>query len=155
MPRARAITAAALAALAIAACGSRGSAEAEVTKSVRNWTAALSEGDGEAACDLMTAAGRAELARFAAVFAKTAPAADCASNLRRFHAKLSPQVQRQTTDADVAAVRVDGDVATVRMEDGGPARIRLRREGGEWHVDEAFRRGWRLVGAPSYAQGFR
>ena len=141
--------------LALAACGTEGSPEEEVTKSVRNWTAALSEGDGKAACDLMTDAGRTELARFAQTFAQTRPAADCRTNLKRFHAKLSPQVQRQTHDADVDSVRVDGDVANVRMADGGPSQLRLRKEDGNWHVDQAFTHGWRLIGAPNYAQGFR
>ena len=126
-----------------------------MTKSVRNWTAALSEGDGSAACGLMTTAAKVELADFAQTFAKTAPAADCATNVARFQRKLSPQVQRQTLDADVDSVRVDGAVAVVRMAHGGPTRLRLREEDGEWRVDQAFRHGWRLIGAPNYAQGFR
>jgi hypothetical protein len=136
-------------------CGDNGSPQEEVTKSVRNWTAALSEGDGDSACTLMTDSGRIELARFAQSFAHTAPTADCQTNVKRFTRKLSPQVQRQTLDADVDDVKVDGSVAIVRMADGGPTEIRLRKEGGEWRVDQAFRRGWRLVGAPNYAQGFR
>ena len=136
----------------LVACGSE---EEEVAKSVRNWTAALSGGDGKGACDLMTTAGRVELARFAQGFAKTQPAADCPTNIKRFQRKLSPQVQRQTLDADVDDVRVDGDTAIVRMANGGPTQVRLRKEGGEWHVDEAFRYGWRLLGAPSYAMPFR
>lgn len=136
-------------------CGSEGSPEEEVTKSVRNWTAALSEGDGGAACDRMTTAGRVELARFASSFAGTQPAADCPTNVKRFQKKLSPQVQRQTLDADVDDVRVDGAVAIVRMAHGGPTQVRLREEDGEWRVDEAFRHGWRLIGSPNYAQGFR
>ena len=136
--------------------GSEGSPEAEVTKSVRNWTAALSEGDGEAACALMTTAGRVELARFSQAFAKTSASGDCATNVDRFQGKLSPQVQRQTLDADVDYVRVDGSVAVVRMANGGPTQVRLRlEEDGKWRVDQAFRHGWRLIGAPNYAQGFR
>ena len=127
-----------------------------MTKSVRNWTAALSDGDGAAACGRMTAAGRTELARFAQTFAKTTPAADCPTNVKRFTSKLSPQVARQTLDADVDDVKIDGGVAIVRMADGGPTQIRLRREDdGEWQVDEAFKHGWRLIGSPNYAQGFR
>lgn len=104
----------------------------------------------------MTAAGRIELARFAQTFAKTTPAVDCPTNIRRFTKKLSPQVARQTLDADVDDVKIDGAVAVVRMADGGPTQIRLRREeDGEWRVDEAFRHGWRLIGAPNYALGFR
>ena len=140
---------------ALTACGDNGSPEEEVTKSVRNWTAALSEGDGDSACALMTGGGRIELARFAQTFAHTAPTADCSANVKRFARKLSPQVQRQTHDADVDDVKIHGSLAIVRMADGGPTEIRLRKEGGEWHVDQAFRSGWRLIGAPNYAQGFR
>jgi hypothetical protein len=150
-----AVTVIAGAAFFLAACGSQGSPEAEVTKSVRNWTAALSGGDGRAACDLMTTAGRVELARFAVSFARTATDASCQTNVKRFHARLTPQVQRQTLDADVDAVQVDGDTATVRMANGGPTELRLRLQDGTWRVDQAFRHGWRLVGAPSYALGVR
>jgi hypothetical protein len=139
----------------LGACGSEGSPEEEVTKSVRNWTAALSEGDGASACALMTDGGRIELARFAQGFAHTAPTADCPTNVKRFTRKLSPQVQRQTLDADVDDVKIDGSLAIVRMADGGPTEIRLRKADGEWRVDQAFRSGWRLIGAPNYAQGFR
>jgi hypothetical protein len=151
----RSSSGAAAIALAIAACGSEGSPEEEVTKSVRNWTAALSEGDGTAACDLMTTAGRVELAEFARAFARTSPAGDCPTNVKRFQSKLSPQVQRQTLDADVDDVRVDGSTAIVRMARGGPTQLRLHEEDGKWRIDEAFRHGWRLIGAPNYAQGFR
>jgi hypothetical protein len=159
LPRLRRSSRAAAAAIAVGAaltaCGDNGSPEEEVTKSVRNWTAALSEGDGDSACTPMTIGGRVELARFAQNFAGTAPTADCAANVKRFTRKLSPQVQRQTLDADVDDVKIDGSVAIVRMDDGGPTQLRLRKEGDDWRVDEAFRHGWRLIGAPNYAQGFR
>jgi hypothetical protein len=143
-------------ALTLSACGDDGSPEQEATKSVRDWTAALAEGNGTAACERMTDAGGSELARSAKAFAKTVPAGDCATNVKRFTRKLSPQVRRQTLDADVDDVKVDGSVATVRMANGGPAQVRLVREDdGEWRVDQAFRHGWRLVGAPNYAQGVR
>jgi hypothetical protein len=142
--------------LLYSACGDNGSPEEEVTKSVRNWTAALSEGNGGAACGRMTVSGRTELAQFARGFAGTTPAVDCSTNVRRFTHHLSPQVARQTLDADVDDVKIDGAVAIVRMADGGPAQIRLLKEGdGEWRIDEAFRHGWRLLGSPNYAQGVR
>jgi hypothetical protein len=141
---------------ALTACGSGGSPEAEVTKSVRNWTAALSEGDGDAACERMTLAGQRELAGFAESFAGTTPADDCATNVKRFTRKINPQVARQTLDADVADVKVDGAAATVTMANGGPSQLRLVKGGdGEWRIDQAFAHGWRLIGAPNYAQGFR
>src|SRR5215208_8084781 len=152
----RLVVVAAAAALAVPACGSTGSPEEEVTKSVRNWTAALSEGDGKSACALMTDGGRIELARFAQTFAHTAPTADCPTTVKRFARKLSPQVQRQTLDADVDDVKIDGSVATVTMAHGGPSQLRLvKGDDGDWRVDQAFRHGWRLIGAPNYAQGFR
>ena len=80
----------------------------------------------------MTTAGRTELARFAESFAQTEPVADCATNAARFQKKLSLQVQRQTLDADVDSVRIDGAVAVVRMANGGPTQLRLREQDGEW-----------------------
>jgi hypothetical protein len=64
-------------------------------------------------------------------------------------------VQRQTLDADVADVKVDGSRATVLMANGGPTQISLVKLGGDWKIDQAFRRGWQLIGAPNYSQGFR
>ena len=134
----------------LAACGSEGSTEEEVTKSVRHWTAALSEGDGRAACRRMTPTARAELAAFARTYTRTGPPADCAGNVKRFTAKLTGIPRRQIHDADVDEIEIAGDTATVAMADGGPNELVLRQEGGEWRVDHAFRKGWRFVGAPRF-----
>jgi len=140
----------------LTACGSTGSPEAEVTKSVRNWTAALTGGDPKGACGHMTTAGQQELARFAEGFARTVPSADCPTNVKRFVKTINPQVQRQTLDADVADVKVDGSTATVTMANGGPSELRLvKGDDGKWRIDQAFAHGWKLIGAPNYSQGFR
>ena len=140
----------AAAALALPACGGEGSAEEEVTKSVRNWTAALSDGDGAAACERMTPTARAELATFARTYTPTGPAEECERNVRRFTAKLTGIPRRQIHDADVDEIAIQGDTATVTMVDGGPNELVLRRDGPEWRVEHAFRKGWRFVGAPRF-----
>ena len=155
-PRAAHLTAAAAAAaLALAACGSEGTTEEEITKSVRNWTAALSEGNGEATCARMTPTARAELAAFARTYTRAGPAEDCPRNVRRFTAKLTGIPRRQIHDADVDDIQVSGDTATVEMADGGPNELVLRQDGDEWHVEHAFRKGWRFVGAPRYGLSSR
>ena len=136
--------------LLLAGCGGGGSADGEITKAVRGWTAALADGNGRAACARMTTAAHVELASFAKASTGITPTTACAANATRFTRKLSSNAQRQMRDADVAEIRVDGAAATVHMEDGGPNELVLRREGGEWRVDQAFRKGWRLVGAPSF-----
>lgn len=138
------------AATAITACGNAGTTEEEVTKSVRNWTAALSEGNGEAACSRMTPVAQAELAAFARMYAKTGPAAGCPANVRRFTAKLTGIPRRQMHDADVDDIRIEGDRADVTMADGGPNELVLRRDGDDWRIEHGFRKGWRLVGAPRF-----
>jgi hypothetical protein len=138
------------AAALLGACGGQGTPEEEVTKSVRNWSAALSEGNGDAACEAMTPTARAELAAFAGTYAKTGPAGDCAANVRRFMAKLTGIPRRQMHDADVDDIRIADGVATVAMADGGPNELVLRQADGEWRIEHAFRKGWRLMGAPSY-----
>lgn len=137
-------------AVALAGCGDQGTTEEEITKSVRTWTAALSEGDGRTACARMTAQARAEFAAYARVYVKRPPAPDCAAEVRRFTAKLTGIPRRQIHDADVDDVRVRGDTATVVMADGGPNELVLRQVGGEWRVHHAFRKGWRFVGAPYF-----
>ena len=148
--RAATLSTAAAAALAAASCGSAGTTEEEVTKSVRNWSAALSEGNGRAACDRMTATAEAELAAFARTYTRTGPPSDCAGNVRRFTAKLTGIPRRQIHDADVDDIRIAGDTAIVAMADGGPNELVLRQDGEEWRIEHAFRKGWRFVGAPRF-----
>ena len=146
----RAAVAAAVLALAVAGCGEDDSTDGRITKSVRSWTAVMADTDGKAACERMTLAARAEMADFATAFTGVAPTGDCAVDATRFTRKLPANALRQMRDADVAEIRVQGDVATVHMEDGGPNELKLRRDGDRWLVDQAFRKGWRLVGAPSF-----
>jgi hypothetical protein len=143
-------TACIVALVAVAGCGDSGSTEEEVTKSVREWTAAVSEGRGDAACELMLRSAQAEFAAYARAFAKTGPPAECERNVRRFYAKLTGIPRRQIHDADVDDVSIDGDRASVKMADGGPNELLLVKDGGEWRIQHAFRRGWRFVGAPRF-----
>jgi hypothetical protein len=136
--------------VAVAGCGDDGSTEEEVTKSVREWTAALSEGRGDAACELMLPSAKAEFSTFASAYAKTGPAADCERNVKRFYAKLTGIPRRQIHDADVDDLTIDGDRASVEMADGGPNELLLVKDGDEWRIEHAFRRGWRFVGAPRF-----
>ena len=147
--------AAVAAAVLLAGCGGEGTTEEEVTKSVRNWTAALSEGNGGAACAAMTATAQAELAAFARTYTRTGAGRDCAANVRGFTAKLSGIPRRQMHDADVDDIRVSGSTATVAMADGGPNELVLRQQDDEWRVEHAFRKGWRLMGAPSFGMTAR
>lgn len=143
-----------MAAFAVAGCGGTGSSEEEVTKSVREWTAALSEGRGDAVCDRMLPSAQAEFAAYAAPFTRK-PAADCRTNVRRFVAKLTGIPRRQIHDADVDDVAIAGDTATVVMADGGPNELLLRQEGDEWRIEHAFRKGWGFVGAPRFGLSTR
>jgi hypothetical protein len=146
---ARTALACAVVALALAGCGG-GSQKGEVTKVVRQWTATMADQNGKAACSRMTTAARAEMASFAQAYTKVPPTTACAVNATRFTHKLSSIALRQMRDADVAQIRIDGATAVVHMEDGGPNELRLRREGDTWRIDQAFQKGWRLMGAPSF-----
>ena len=137
--------------VAVAGCG--GGSSGEVTKSVRAWTDAMSRGDGKQACARMTGAAARELARFGPRFGVFRASAGCTADVRHMAMKLNPNALRQMHDADVDAVRIEGSTAVVRMVGGGPNEVVLRRVGGSWRVDQAFRRGWRLVGAPSFGLG--
>jgi hypothetical protein len=145
----RATIACAVVAVALAGCGG-GSQEGEVTKVVRQWTATMADQNGKAACARMTAAARSEMAAFAKANTKVPPTTACAVNATRFTHRLSSIALRQMRDADVADIHIDGSAAIVHMADGGPNELRLRREGDTWRIDQAFRKGWRLMGAPSF-----
>src|SRR4051794_41832780 len=102
----------------------------------------------------MTVASQQELARFAQGFARTVPSADCLTNVKRFVKKINPQIARQTLDADVADVKVDGSTATVTMANGGPGQPRPGEGGdGKRRIDEAVRHRWRPIVGPNHAPG--
>jgi hypothetical protein len=148
--RIRTIALAAVLAVAVAGCGADATEHGDVTKTVRGWTDALSRGDGGQACSRMTGAAAHELAVFGQAYGVLRPTGDCSSNVRAMAYKLNGNAKRQMHDADVDDIRIEGPVATVHMAGGGPNEIVLRRQGGKWRIDQAFRHGWRLVGAPSF-----
>lgn len=150
LTRSAACTVAVVGALALSGCGQSGTTEQEITKSVRTWTAALSQGDGDSACARMTERARAELAAYAETYTRRPAAPSCPANVKRFFARLTGIPRRQIHDADVDDVEVSGDTATVAMADGGPNELVLRQDAGGWRIHHAFRKGWRFVGAPSY-----
>jgi hypothetical protein len=143
----------ALALVALAGCGGESTERGDVTKSVRSWTDAMSRADGKQACARMTPAAAHELAAFGRSIHFPTNAPDCVTNAHNLANKLTPNALHQMHDADVDDIHIDGSTAVVHMAGGGPNEVVLRRQGGKWRIDQAFRKGWRLVGSPTYGLG--
>jgi hypothetical protein len=129
-------------ALALASCGGEPDDD-RARDAVRNWIDALAEGRAADACGAMTAAGRRELVQMAQLFAGAPRAVrECERQVRHLGGRPGGGA-----DLEIRSVSVEGDAATVETR-GGPARVRLRREGGEWRVHGFLTDGWREFGIP-------
>ena len=146
----RALALAVAGVVALGGCGGGATERGDVTKAVRVWTAYMADGNAREMCARMTPAAQEEMLNYAQAYTAIPPSASCVVNAVRFIRKLPANGLRQARDADVDQIHIEGSVATVRMAHGGPNEVVLRRQGGAWKIDHAFRRGWRLLGAPSF-----
>jgi len=97
-----------------------------VSETVTTWLTALSAGDGERACPLMTEAARAQLASH-----QRAPV--CAEAVRSLSAALGPVGLDQLRRVSVGPVTVNGSEAKATVP-GGTLTLRLRD--GRWLIDD-------------------
>jgi len=97
-----------------------------VNNAVAAWLAALSTGDGERACPLMTAAAQAQLT-------SNQRATDCASAVRSLSAALGPAGHAQLRLVSPGPVTLRGSEATVAVPGG---TLALRWQDGRWLIDD-------------------
>jgi hypothetical protein len=93
---------------------------------VTAWLAALSAGDGDAACPLMTEAARAQLTT-------NQHAPDCAAAVRSMSAALGPAGRDQLRKASVGPVTLRGQQASAAVASG---TVALRQQDGRWLIDD-------------------
>lgn len=146
----RSVLAAGLAGVAVAAAGCGGedppaTDEQQVTGTLRTFLGGAADGDGDAACRMLTPAARRELTRLVARRAGTtglAPAT-CAEAAGLVRAVAPPVLLTALRGARIERVLVRGSTASARVTDAGVGgfaaqRVLLTR------TDE----GWRIARAP-------
>ena len=133
-----------LATLALAACGGSSHPPAEqpatqIKQVVRSYLSALSSGDGQAACALLTAAGQAKLENLIVSasngLVKTRPS--CADAVSLVSTVAGPTLMNALSGARIESIQVNGNQATAKVVDGGafPAQqVTLEKSGGTWQI---------------------
>lgn len=117
-------------AIALAACGKSSSEMAGDT--VVSYLDAFAKGDGEKACDLLTAQTRDVIVPRVG---RKIGARDCPAAVKALRGRLTVPQADALGRARVKRVRIRGDLAEVRFR-AGPLRgaAELRKSGGDWRV---------------------
>jgi len=132
-------------ALALGGCGgdddggggstAGGGEEEQVRGAVKGYLTAVAEGDGDAACDLLSAASRETVERLA----EQVDAEGCVDAFENAIAQAEVDVEEARAsleELEIADVEIDGDRATVSIRrEGAEESGALVREDGAWRVD--------------------
>lgn len=118
----------AVVATALAACG--GESEEDKAKStVEDYLKAVTDGDGGAACELVSARTKKRIER---------GGRSCATTISSLNTGSGKAVLQQFKKAEVENVKVNGDTATATIKVAGLSQpARLRKEGGDWKLDSS------------------
>jgi ketosteroid isomerase-like protein len=125
-------SAAALVALALAACGGdgNGSDEDQVAEAVESFVQAGNEGDAEAACELLTTDLAERIAR--------AGGGDCAKALGDFLGSAEHiETKVRIEEVRVSESRANADVTIFQGDDARQEKVLLVEEDGEWRLADA------------------
>jgi hypothetical protein len=116
--------AAALAGLALSACGESSDADS-AREAVKDYAAAVADGDERRACAMLARAARQQFER---------SKSSCEAAYRGFGRALNKRQREELREIE-PEVTVNGDRATTRI-DAAPfeGKLRLRKENGEWKV---------------------
>ncbi|MGI8511474.1 MAG: hypothetical protein ACR2NH_02490 [Solirubrobacteraceae bacterium] len=129
MTRARALTAilAASVALSAAACAATQSEEDKAKATVEEYLKAVTDGDGDVACEKVTEATKKNIER---------GGRSCAETISSLSSGPAKAVLQAFKDADVNNVKLNGDRGTVDIKVTGMTRqTSLRKEDGKWKLD--------------------
>jgi hypothetical protein len=103
-----------------------------VRAAVAGFATAFGAGDGAKSCDLLTPAARAA---FVKRVQKLVRSTDCATAMKRLHDDAGAQVTSAFTTAQVGAVKVAGNIATVELTAAGHSTtVHLVKQGGDWKL---------------------
>lgn len=135
--RSSSISALALVALAIGACGRDDAADAEET--VSSAISAVAAGDADKVCSKLTPAAETKVL----VALRNNPvgpdinAKTCEEALRKLHASLSAAQRAVLVDGEVGDAKVEGDKATVHVVGAG-MDVELEKRNDKWVITGGF-----------------
>jgi Domain of unknown function (DUF4878) len=113
-------------ATALGACGQE-SEEDKAKATVEDYLKAVTDGDGDAACKLVTPQTKARIER---------GGRSCATTISSLNTGTGKAVLAQFKKAEVKNVKVTGDTATASIRVAGLSQsARLRKQGGDWKLD--------------------
>lgn len=114
--------------------GSTAKAETEVRSVVERYFKALASGETSTACEVLGKEPRDRLGRVGG--------GSCADQLRTVLAEVPKELQTELAEAQIATLKVDGDVAEVTMRktafsaEGPDDSVTLKRGDGGWLISE-------------------
>lgn len=113
-------------ATALGACGQE-SEEDKAKATVEDYLKAVTDGDGDAACALVTPQTKARIER---------GGRSCATTISSLNTGTGKAVLAQFKKAEVKNVKVTGDTAIASIRVAGLSQpARLRKQGGDWKLD--------------------
>lgn len=113
-------------ATALGACGQE-SEEDKAKATVEDYLKAVTDGDGDAACKLVTPQTKARIER---------GGRSCATTISSLNTGTGKAVLAQFKKAEVKNVKVTGDTAIASIRVAGLSQpARLRKQGGDWKLD--------------------
>ncbi len=116
----------ALLAAAVGACGQE-SEEDKAKSTVEDYLKAVTDGDGGAACELVSARTKKRIER---------GGRSCATTISSLDSGSGKAVLAQFKKAKVENVKVNGDTATASIRVAGLSQpAKLRKQGGDWKLD--------------------
>ena len=128
MTRPRAVIAVLVAALLLPAAGCGKSEEDKARATVEDYLEAISKGDGDKACDLVSSRTRKRI--------ESSGTRTCPETFKSLNQGPGKAVLGAFKDAEVKDVKVNGDRATADIELRGLKRkTNLRKEDGDWKLD--------------------
>ena len=113
--------------LALAGCGE--SDEDQIKTQVDTLYAAVADGDGEAACEVVTEEAKKQ--------SEESEDKSCAQAIEDGAKELNDDQRERLANIEISEVKVDGDSATVTVKSGDDEeQLNLKKEDDEWKLSD-------------------
>jgi hypothetical protein len=123
-----AATALGVVALIASACGEDEKSDPDQVKEVvSDFYAALADGDGAKACDLVTGSAEARL---------SLRRSSCEEAVNQAGERLDDDLKEELRKIEVKDIKVEGDEATCTATANRVARLELKKQGGDWKITD-------------------
>jgi hypothetical protein len=125
-----AVVVAALGALALTAlgCGGDDKSDADQVKDVvADFYAALADGDGAQACDLVTGSAKAQV---------SAGQESCEESVSQAAKRVDDELKEELRSIEIRDIKVEGKEATCTATANRVARVELKKQGDDWKITD-------------------